>query len=128
MNVVIETRTFSQQATRVWQVEEYEAFVTHIARFPLAGVVIPGTGGIRKIRWRAQGAGKRGGVRIIYFNRSQTQETWLLTLYAKNERETIPPHELKEIKEAIDSEENELRRWQQEYPEENTPSQVLYNE
>jgi hypothetical protein len=107
VNVVIETRTFSQQATRVWQIDDYETFIPHIARFPLAGDVIPGTGGVRKIRWRAQGSGKRGGVRIIYFNRSQIQETWLLTLYAKNERETIPAHELKEIKEAIDGEENE---------------------
>ena len=46
------------------------------------------------------GAGKRGGVRVVYFN-SAAEKTWLLTLYAKNERENIPAHELKKIKEAI---------------------------
>jgi len=40
------------------------------------------------------------GVRVVYFN-SAAEKTWLLTLYAKNERENIPAHELKKIKEAI---------------------------
>ena len=44
--------------------------------------------------------GKRGGVRVIYSN-SAAKETWLLTMYAKNERENITAHELKKIKEAI---------------------------
>ncbi|MDG1080611.1 MAG: type II toxin-antitoxin system RelE/ParE family toxin [Porticoccaceae bacterium] len=57
--------------------------------------------GVRKIRWTRGNKGKSGGVRIIYFN-SSSKVTLLLTLYSKNERETIPAHELKRIKEAID--------------------------
>ncbi len=68
--------------------------------------LIPGSGGVRKIRWRKDGSGKRGGVRVIYFNNVH-KETWLLTMYAKNEHENIPAHELKKIKEAIDDKENE---------------------
>ena len=73
----------------------------YIATHPRAGEVVAGSGGVRKIRWTRGNRGKSGGVRVIYFN-SSFKVTWLLTLYSKNERETIPAHELKKIKEAID--------------------------
>jgi hypothetical protein len=100
MNTVIETNVFGTKASKVWTPNQYEDFVIYIANNPLGGEVVPGSGGVRKIRWRSKGAGKRGGVRVIYFN-SEIEETWLLTMYSKNEREVIPSHELKKIKEAI---------------------------
>ena len=100
MNTIIETSIFSAQAAKTWTPKLYEEFIVYIATNPLAGEVVPGSGGVRKIRWGKDGSGKRGGVRVIYFN-SAAKETWLLTLYAKNERENIPAHELKKIKEAI---------------------------
>ncbi len=100
MNTVIETRSFSAKTAKVWTPKQYEDFIVYIARAPDAGGVVPGSGGIRKIRWGKEGVGKQGGVRIVYFN-SSDQKTWLLTMYTKNERENIPAHELKKIKEAI---------------------------
>ena len=100
MHTIIETSTFSAKATKAWTPTVYEDFIVYIANNPFAGEVVPGSGGVRKVRWGKDGAGKRGGVRVIYFN-SAAEETWLLTLYAKNERESIPAHELKKIKEAI---------------------------
>ena len=58
--------------------------------------------GVRKVRWARSGSGKSGGVRVIYYNMLEEEEVWLLTLYGKNERSTIPGHELKLIKEAIE--------------------------
>jgi len=55
-----------------------------------------------RVRWARTGSGKSGGVRVIYYNMLEEEEVWLLTLYAKNERSTIPGHELKLIKEAIE--------------------------
>ncbi len=101
MNTIIETNIFSAKAAKIWTRSEYEDFIVYIASSPNSGDLVPGSGGVRKIRWSTQGTGKRGGVRIIYFN-SANQQTWLLTMYAKNERENIPSHELKNIKEAID--------------------------
>ena len=49
---------------------------------PEAGDVVPESGGIRKVRWKRQGTGKSGGVRVIYFTRNEAQELVLLTLYA----------------------------------------------
>ena len=91
---------FSDKAAKAWAPNQYENFILYIAKNPKAGEVVPGSGGVRKIRWSKIDAGKRGGVRVIYFNSSR-EETWLLTLYVKNERESIPAHELKKIREAI---------------------------
>ena len=69
---------------------------------PQAGDIIRESGGVRKLRWGAPGRGKRGGFRIIYYLRSQQDEIWLLTLYAKNASERISARILKTIKEEID--------------------------
>lgn len=64
---------------------------------PLKGVVIPGSGGLRKLRWPKPGGGRRGGLRIIYFV-SADAEIWLLTIYAKNEAKDIPLRILRRLK------------------------------
>lgn len=68
---------------------------------PEVGDVMRGSGGVRKIRWGTAGRGKRGGIRVIYYLRRRQGEIWMLTLYAKNEAESIPGHILKKIKEEI---------------------------
>ena len=68
---------------------------------PEAGELVPGSGGVRKVRWVRPGMGKRGGLRIIYFVRHQPNEFWMLTLYAKARREDVPAHILKELLEAF---------------------------
>jgi hypothetical protein len=73
-----------------------------LALRPKTGNVIPGSGGLRKLRWTAQGRGKRGGTRIIYYYQQKNEEIWLITIYAKNEAENIPAQTLKLIKEALD--------------------------
>ena len=100
MNTIIETKTFTAKASKVWTQKHYEDFVLVIASNPSAGEVVPNSGAVRKVRWAKAASGKSGGVRVIYFN-TAFKVTWLLTLYGKNERETIPAHELRKIKEAI---------------------------
>ena len=63
----------------------------------------PAPGGIRKVRWGKAGRGKRGGVRVIYFNRLSAGEVWLLVLYTKSEAENITAHVLRRIKEEIEN-------------------------
>lgn len=81
---------------------EYSAFQIGLASRPDAGDVIPGSGGIRKIRWGGKGKGKRGGLRMIYYWRNNKNEIWLLTIYAKNEAENIPVSILREIRKEIE--------------------------
>jgi hypothetical protein len=68
MRTVIETPTFQKQADKIWAESERFEFIDWIAANPLAGDVIPGADGARKVRWGRAGSGKRGGVRVVYFN------------------------------------------------------------
>lgn len=103
MYTVVETPTFTEEAAGLWSEEERGAFCAWIAANPEAGAVIPGSGGCRKIRWARAGMGKRGGVRVIYFTRLANGEIWLLVMYAKNVRGSIPAHLLKAIRETIEN-------------------------
>ncbi len=62
---------------------------------------MPGSGGVRKLRWAMGGRGKRGGSRVIYYWKQTDDEIWLLTVYAKNEIGNIPSHILRKIAEEI---------------------------
>jgi hypothetical protein len=103
MLTVVETPLFSRQVTDYWTEDERGEFAAWLAHHPDAGDVVPGTAGVRKVRWSSPGKGKRGGVRVIYFNRLANGEIWLLLIYAKSARETIAPHILRAIKQEIDN-------------------------
>lgn len=102
MFTVIETPTFSRLAADYWTEDERGEFSAWIALNPEAGDVIPASGGCRKVRWARKGMGKRGGVRVIYFNRLADGEIWLLLIYAKSAKENIPAHVLKQVKQEIE--------------------------
>ena len=86
---VVETPQFLRQARDVWTDADRQEFVDFIARNPETGDLIPDTGGVRKIRWRRQGMGKRGGARVIYFYYNPTTPLFLLMVYAKAVREDL---------------------------------------
>ncbi|MFA7242397.1 MAG: hypothetical protein WC091_19970 [Sulfuricellaceae bacterium] len=69
MYTVVETPFFSKLWPRYWYEEERGAFAAFLAGNPDAGDVIPGTGGLRKVRWSRAGSGKSSGVRVIYYTR-----------------------------------------------------------
>jgi mRNA-degrading endonuclease RelE of RelBE toxin-antitoxin system len=98
----IEAPIFSKLVYEYLNEDEYAALQWTIALRPKTGSVIPGSNGLRKIRWSAKGRGKRGGTRIIYYYQQNYQEIWLITIYAKNEVENIPVKTLRLIKEALD--------------------------
>jgi len=91
MKTVIETPTFQKQADKLWTESERLDFISWISSNPLAGDVIPGADGARKIRWSAKNQGKRGGVRVIYFNLTEQGIIYLITLYEKSSQATINP-------------------------------------
>ncbi|MBS7350488.1 MAG: DNA-binding protein [Comamonas sp.] len=90
MLTVIEHPTFQRQAASIWSTAELHAFIDWIAANPLAGEVIPGAQGARKVRWAVQGRGKRGGARVIYFNYTEQGTLELFAIYTKAERENMP--------------------------------------
>src|SRR5262249_2208613 len=100
----VETKLFTKLVPEYLTDDQYTALQQSLVANPEAGDVIPGSGGVHKVRWNVAGRGKRGGIRVIYFLRLRRGEIWMLTLYAKNVADSIPPNVLKKIKEEIDAE------------------------
>ena len=98
MYTVVETNDFQTQARKVWSDDELCDFIDWIAENPLTGDVIPGADGARKVRWAAQGKGKRGGARVIYFNLLDDGLIVLLAVYVKSEKENMSAKAVKGAK------------------------------
>lgn len=106
----IETRLFTRLVNKLLSDEELASLQQALAADPDGGALIPGSGGVRKLRWGVRGRGKRGGVRVIYYVKSRDGVIWLLTIYSKTEIENIPARTLRSIKEEIDAEEQTKHR------------------
>ena len=102
MFTVVETSLFQKQWPAYWIEDERGEFAAFILASPEAGAVVKDSGGIRKVRWKRQGTGKSGGVRVIYFSRNEAEEIVLLTLYAKSETDNVKGTVLKEIRRALE--------------------------
>jgi hypothetical protein len=98
---VIETPTFSRLWPDYWTEDERGEFVMWLVTHPEVGDVIKGSGGCRKVRWSRAGMGKRGGVRVIHYNRLSDGVIYLLLIYSKGVRDSIEPKVLKKIQETI---------------------------
>jgi hypothetical protein len=83
---VVETPEFLSATRKLMDDDERALLVDYLAHNPMAGDLVQGTGGIRKVRWALDGRGKRGGARVIYFYHDADMPLFALTAYAKNER------------------------------------------
>lgn len=101
MFTFIESSIFARILPAYLDDDEYSDLQQFLMQNPEAGDLVPGSGGVRKVRWRQHGTGKRGGLRIIYIVRYRPNEFWMLTLYAKTQRENVPAHLLKQLLEAF---------------------------
>jgi mRNA-degrading endonuclease RelE of RelBE toxin-antitoxin system len=97
----IETSIFTKLLYTYLTDDEYVGLQGFMLKYPEAGKVVPGSGGVRKLRWSSAGKGKRGGIRVIYYFKKHENEIWMLTLYAKSEVENIPAHLLRQIAEEV---------------------------
>ena len=94
---MIETPSFQKQADKLWSDDERVTFIEWIAKNPLAGDVIPGADGARKLRWSRAGTGKRGGVRVVYFSLTEQGTVILVMLYAKADQSNIMPGDIDKV-------------------------------
>jgi hypothetical protein len=88
----IESPVFARILPAYLDDDEYSDLQQFLMQNREAGDLVPGSGGVRKVRWRQPGTGKRGGLRIVYLVRYRPNEFWMLTLYAKTQRENVPAH------------------------------------
>jgi hypothetical protein len=98
---VAETEPFQRKVSRLLTEDEREELITYVSAFPKAGVLVQGTGGIRKLRWARSGSGKSGGVRVIYYFHNSEMPLYLLTLFGKNEKTNLSKAERNILSRAV---------------------------
>ena len=98
---VVETAEFLNRASSLMDEDEREALVAWLASHPEAGHVMPGTGGVRKLRWALAGRGKRGGARVIYYLHNESVPLFLLSAYGKNQKANLGAAERNEMRKLI---------------------------
>lgn len=101
--IFIETSVFTRQIAALMRDEDYGMFQRWLASNPNAGDVIPGTGGIRKVRVAVPGRGKRGGARVIYVHRITESRILLLLAYAKSDQDDLTAEQAQSLRRIIES-------------------------
>jgi hypothetical protein len=94
----IETKLFTRLIDDLLSDDELGELQGFLMENPQAGEVVPGSGGVRKLRWGMRGRGKRGGLRVIYFVKTTQGVIYMLTVYPKNVTDNIPAHVLRQIR------------------------------
>lgn len=87
----IETPIFTEDVTELLADDEYRELQSYLMQHPTAGALIPGGGGLRKLRWAApgKGKGKRGGHRVIYYWQAKERQFWMLLMFGKQRQEDL---------------------------------------
>jgi hypothetical protein len=103
MAVFFETSAFTRRVTELLSDDEYAELQQVLVASPRAGDVIPGSGGLRKMRWAIQGRGKRGGARLIYYHLVSRDQFYRLLIYTKSEQDDLSPEQLRTLKKAVEA-------------------------
>jgi len=97
MQTIVELPEFQKRALALLQGEDKSDVINFLAVNAQSGVLMQGTGGIRKLRWAANGKGKSGGCRVVYFFHNHSKPLFLLTVFGKNEKANLSKAERNEL-------------------------------
>ncbi len=97
----IETPVFTREIEKLLSAEEYRLLQLALLFRPEQGSVIPGTGGLRKLRWKQRGRGKRGGLRVVYYWQKDEMAIYMLLIYRKSQQEDLTSDQIKLLKRLI---------------------------
>lgn len=97
MITVVELPEYIRRSENLLNSTERKNLVTYLAAHPSAGVIMEGTGGIRKLRWKRDNIGKSGGVRAIYYFYNEKYPLFLLSIFGKSEKANLSKAERNEL-------------------------------
>jgi len=100
--VIIETSVFTKLINDLMSDDEYKEFQEALVNRPDMGDLIQGGGGLRKVRWKLEGRGKSGGVRVIYYWVSHDDQLRMLFVYPKGKRENLTQDQLAVLKKIVE--------------------------
>lgn len=102
--VIVETSHFTKRIIDILNDDDYKDFQQFLVTHPDSGDVIPGSGGLRKVRWSVSGKGKRGGARVIYYSCVAKEMLLMLFVFKKNERTDLTKEQIKVLREIVKKE------------------------
>lgn len=100
--IFVETSVFTRQVLELLTDDEYRHLQDTLISHPDVGKVIPGSGGLRKIRVAYQGKGKSGGLRTIYYWAGAEDRIYMVYMYAKSKRGDLTPTQLRTLRQLIE--------------------------
>ena len=100
--IFVETPVFTKQVTELLSDEEYKRLQEVLLMRPEAGDLIPGSGGLRKLRWRTAGKGKRGGLRTIYYWDVPLEACYMLLVYKKSEKSDLTQQQVQALRKIVE--------------------------
>lgn len=98
----IEPSIFSKASLGVLDDEDIRRLQAILAAHPTSGKIIPGTGGLRKLRWTTEGKGKQGGLRVIYYWMTRDDQIFLLYVYRKSVQDDMTADELRILRKVLE--------------------------
>lgn len=101
MQVIVEMNYYASRAEKWLTETERKEVIDTLASNPLAGDIIQGTGGVRKIRFAKGNKGKSGGVRVIYYFYNELNPILMLDIFGKNEKENLNKAECNELMQSV---------------------------
>jgi len=100
----IETPLFTKEVQALLEDDEYKSLQFALLLRPEQGSIIPGSGGLRKVRWARKGMGKRGGIRLIYYWDKKTESFYMLLIYSKSKKDDLSQDQLRILNQLIKEE------------------------
>jgi len=88
---------FISRVDKLLSPEQRGELFAHLAANPKKGVLLKGAGGVRKLRWKRDGTGKSGGIRVVYYFHNDQLPLYLLTLFGKGEKGNLSKAERNEL-------------------------------
>jgi mRNA-degrading endonuclease RelE of RelBE toxin-antitoxin system len=100
----IETPLFTKEVQALLEDDEYKSLQIALLLRPEQGSIIPGSGGLRKVRWARKRMGKRGGIRLIYYWDKKTESFYMLLIYSKSKKDDLSQDQLRILNQLIKEE------------------------